>query len=66
MSSAISDLCEISDLLFFVSYLASERKRIKFGDYIFDVRNLNFLVKSQTLTAGYSTGISITTANYWT
>jgi len=33
VSSEISDLCEISDLLFFVSYFASQSKRIKFGDY---------------------------------
>jgi len=28
---------EISDLLLFVSYFASQSKGIKFGDYFFDV-----------------------------
>jgi len=37
VSSEISDLCEISDLLFFVSYFASQSKGIKFGNYFFDV-----------------------------
>jgi len=32
-ASEISNLCEISDLLFFVSYFASQSKGIKFGDY---------------------------------
>jgi len=31
--SEISDLCEIFDLLFLVSYFASKKKDIKFGDY---------------------------------
>jgi len=35
MSSEISALCEISDLLFFVSYFASQSKGIDFGDYFF-------------------------------
>jgi len=33
MSSEISDLCEISDLLLFVCYFASQSEGIKFGDY---------------------------------
>ena len=37
MSSKISDLCEISDLLLFVSYFASQNKEMKFGVYFFDV-----------------------------
>jgi len=37
VSSEISDLCEISDLLLFVSYFASQSKGIKFGDYLFEV-----------------------------
>jgi len=41
VSSVISDLCKISDLLLFVSYLASQSKGIKFGDYFFDVRCAN-------------------------
>jgi len=36
-SSEIFDLCEISDLLFFVSYCASQNKEIKLGNYFFDV-----------------------------
>ena len=32
---------EISDLLFFVSYFASQSKGIKFGDYFFDVYCVN-------------------------
>jgi len=35
VSSEISDLCEVSDLLFFGSYFACRRKRAKFGDYFF-------------------------------
>jgi len=41
VSSEISDLCEISDLLLFVSYSASLSKGIKFGDYFFDVCCVN-------------------------
>jgi len=37
VSSEISDLCEISDLLLFFSYFASESKGIKFGNYFFDI-----------------------------
>jgi len=37
VSSEISELCEISDLLFFVSYFSSQSKGIKFGDYFVDV-----------------------------
>jgi len=33
VSSEISDLCEISDLLLFVNYFASQSKRIEFGSY---------------------------------
>jgi len=36
LSSEISDLCEISDLLLFVSYFASQSRGKKFGDYFFD------------------------------
>ena len=42
VSSEISDLCEISDLLLFVSYFSSESKGIKFGDYFFDVCYVNW------------------------
>jgi len=41
MSSGIYDLCEISDLLLFVSHFASQGKVIKFGDYLFDVCCVN-------------------------
>jgi len=41
VSSEISDLCEIFDLLLFVSYFASQNKKIKFGDYFFDVCRVN-------------------------
>ena len=46
VSSEISDLCENSDLLFFISYFASQTKGIKFGDYFFDVccRDDHYLV----------------------
>jgi len=37
VSSEVPDLFEISDLLLFVSYFASQSKGIKFGDYFFDV-----------------------------
>jgi len=37
VSREIYDLCKISDLLVFVSYFASQRKGIKFGDYFSDV-----------------------------
>jgi len=33
MSNEISDLCEISDLLLFLSYFACQSMRIKFGNY---------------------------------
>jgi len=32
-----SELCEISGLLLFVSYFASQNKEIQFGNYFFDV-----------------------------
>jgi len=41
MSSEIFDLCEIYDLLFSVSYFASQSKGIKFDDYFFDVCCVN-------------------------
>jgi len=41
VSSEISDLCEISDLLFSVSYFASQNKEIKLGNYFFDVCCVN-------------------------
>jgi len=41
MSSEISDLCEISDLLLFVSYFPSQSKGIKFGVFFFDVCCVN-------------------------
>jgi len=58
VSSEISDLCEICQLLFFVSCSASQSKGIKFGDCFFDAHcvNLNFLGKFQIPTTSYSTG----------
>ena len=41
VSSEISDLCEMSDLLLLVSYFASQNKKIKFGNYLFDVCCVN-------------------------
>jgi len=41
LSSEISDLCEIPDLLLFVNYFASQNKKIKFGNYLFDVCFVN-------------------------
>ena len=41
VSSEISDLCVISDLLLFLSYFSSQSKGIKFGNYFFDVRCVN-------------------------
>jgi len=35
--SEISDFCEISDLLLFFSYFASQNKEIKSGNYFFNV-----------------------------
>jgi len=41
LSSEISDLCEIADLLLFFSYFASQNKEIKSGNYFFDVSCAN-------------------------
>jgi len=41
VSSEISDLCEISDLLLFFSYFASQNKEIKSDNYFFDVCCVN-------------------------
>jgi len=41
VSSEISDLCKLSDLLFFVSYFGSQSKGIQFGDTFFDVCCVN-------------------------
>jgi len=51
VSNEISDLCEISDLLLFFSYFASESKRTKFGNYFFDISCVN---KTFWLDAGHS------------
>ena len=60
MSSEISDLCEISDLLLFFSYFASQNKDIMAGNSFFDVCcvNQNILVRCQVdfdLVLDYST-----------
>jgi len=41
VSSEISDFCEISDLLLFFSYFASQNKELKSGNYFFDVCCVN-------------------------
>ena len=41
MSSEISDYCELSQLLLFVTYFASQGKGIKFSDFFFDVSRVN-------------------------
>jgi len=67
MSGELSDLREISDLLLFVSYFASESEEINFGNYFFDVccGNLNILVRCLMPTISYSTGIILTNENVW-
>jgi len=68
-SNEISDLCEISDLLLFVSYFPFRSKGIKFGDYSYDAcccANENFWVGCQIPRTSYSTGITIATEKYWT
>jgi len=64
VSNEISDLCEISDLLLFFSYFASQSKGIKLGDYFFYLccANENILVRCQIPTICFSTGITITTS----
>ena len=59
MSSEIFDLCEISDLLLFFSYFASQNKEIVSGNALFEECrvNLNILVRCQVPTTSYSTGI---------
>jgi len=37
LSGEVSDLCKVSNLIFFVSYFASQSKKIKFADHFFDV-----------------------------
>jgi len=41
VSSEISDLCKISDLLLFFSYFASQNKELKSVNYFFDVCCVN-------------------------
>jgi len=41
VSSEISDVCEISDLLLFFSYYASQNKEITSGNSFFDVCCVN-------------------------
>jgi len=44
VSSEISYLCEISDLLLFFSYFASQNNEIKSGNYFFDVCRVNWSI----------------------
>jgi len=66
VSSEISDLCEISDLLVFFSSFAFQNKEIKSGNYFFDVccGNQNMLVRCQVTTTSYNTGITLTVENF--
>ena len=41
VSSEISDLCEISDLLLFLNYFTFQNKEIKFGNHFFNVCCVN-------------------------
>jgi len=41
VSSTISDLCEISDLLLFFGYFTSQNKETKSGNYFFAVCCVN-------------------------
>ena len=41
VSSEISSLCKICDIVLFVSYFASQSEGIKFGDYFFDACCVN-------------------------
>jgi len=68
VSSEISDLYEIYDLLLFFSYFASQNKEIKSGNYFYDVCcvNLNIVVRCQEPTTSYSTGITLTIENFQT
>ena len=67
-SSEISDLCEISDLLVFFSYFASQNKEIKSGNYFFDVccGNQNIVDRCQITTTSDNTGITLTAENFST
>jgi len=68
VSSEICDLCEISDLLLFFSYFASQNKETKSGNSFFDMCcvNQNILVRCQVLTTSYTTGITFTIENFRT
>jgi len=68
VSSEISDLCEISDLLLFFSYFASQNKEIKSGYYFSDVCCViqNILDRCQVPTTSYSTGIIFSIEKYRT
>jgi len=68
VSSEISDICEISELLLFLKYLTSQNKEINCGNLFFDVCcvNWNILVRCQVPTTSYSTGITWTIENFRT
>ena len=65
VSSEISDVCEISDLLLFFSDFASQNKEITSGNSFFDVCfvNENILARCQIPTTSCSTGIIFTIEN---
>jgi len=68
MSSEISDLRKISDLLLFFCYFVSQNKEIQSGNCFFDVCcvNKNILVRYQVPTTSYSTGRTSTIENFRT
>ena len=68
VSSEISDLYEISDLLLFLSYFTSQNKEIKICNYFFGVCcvNQNVLVWCHVRTTRFSTGITSTIENFRT
>jgi len=66
MSSPVSS--EISDLLLFFSYFASQNKEKTFANSFFDVCcvNENILIRFQVPATSYSTGICFTIENFRT
>jgi len=68
VSSEISDLRKISDLLLSFGYCASQIKQIKSGNYFFGMCyvNQNILVRCQVLTTSCSVGESLNIENFGT
>jgi len=59
---------EISDLILFFSYFASQSKGIQSGNFVFDVCcvNYNIFVRCQVLTTSHSAGITLTLEHFRT